>query len=121
MQKPHERQEYRRPWRVEKGQNAVAGNEAAKIANVLQAGFDVAAGQARRHGAFDHRDAELVVQPLADMPQHHPAGMFQEAIDGNGADDGKGEPQQRVDRAARQHPVIDLQHVDGAGKQKKIG
>ena len=96
MQEPHERQEDRRPRSIEKGKDTVAGHESAQLRQIFQAGLAAAACEARLHDPLDHRDAEMVIEPLADACEDRSAGLLQQPMDGDCHDHREGEPEQRA-------------------------
>ena len=118
---PDDGNEDRHPGRVEKRQDGVAAEKGAQVADVGKAGLAAAAGKARVDAGADHRCREPVLQPFAGQPQEPPAGEFENAVGDGGEDRGHGQPHERVERAAGQHPVEHLQHVDGADQQEQVG
>ncbi len=120
MKEPNEGDEHHRPRRVEECQHAFAAEEIAQVGDVLRPRVPATPGQAHVHGVAHHGSAELAVYPDADPAQDQPARLLQRAVDNDGEERGERQPQQGVHRAARQHPIVDLKHVDRSHQQQQI-
>jgi PAS domain-containing protein len=112
---------YGRP-RVAEGQEAAARQELAQRVHVAQGRVLPEAGPAQdaaMHGIVDRpRDGVVERHPAADQDAR--AQHLEDRVDGQreGGDERDAEEGRLV--PARQHPVVDLQHVQGANKKQYV-
>ena len=66
------------------------------------------------------RGDEQLVEPGADAGQHLGADAVEGALQDVGREHDERDADQGRDAAARQHPVVDLQHVDRAGQHQDV-
>ena len=121
VHEPDHGDEDRHPGRIEEGQDGVSGQEGAHLLKIGQPRLAPGAGKARLDAATDHWAGQLGIEPRGCPGQQPPARKLEHAIDRDGEHRSDRQPQQRVDRAAREHPVEHLQHVNRAHQQEQIG
>ena len=116
-------EEDRHERHVEERRRAHAGEEVAdlvEIADRLHAVGLLGALERQRRDEVEDARGEHLVEPGADAGQHLGADAVELALQDVGGKDDERDADQGRDAAARQHPVVDLQHVDRAGEHQKI-
>ena len=113
----------RQPGQVEERGRADARQEASHRVEVPQRLQALRAGAAlQRQGDDDVEDAggQLGVEGRPDPGEQALAQEIEHALQPEQEDDENREADQGRDAAARQHPVIDLQHIDRAGQHQDV-
>jgi hypothetical protein len=117
-----EREKERNPWCVEKRQDALARDELTHLVDIAERNMRIAA----RHGRL------LLDDPVKDGMRKHFVELqtgpheklgtneFQKAITHQQRHRDPGQHEQRRLVPAREHPVIDLQHVEWANEHQKV-
>jgi hypothetical protein len=121
VNEPYDGDEAGRPRRVEHGENGVAADETANLGDVREPVVgDIPLPQSPRDGAGDDRRAQLRVEPRADAAEQAAAHIFENAVDNDRQDRDHGQPDQGVERSARQDAVIKLKRVNGGDQQQQV-
>ena len=118
-----DRQIERQPRQVEERARPHAGEERAdvvEIAQRLQALVAPAHHQRQPHHGIEHAGIEGFVERGADAHQHAAADQVENALGDVQSAGQDHQADQRRDAAARQHPVVDLQHEDRAGQIQQV-
>ena len=122
MHDEHDGQEDRCPRRVEQRQQPLPGQERSERVQIAQRLGLPRAGIT--HRAFDqageHVGVQFMVQLAAQADQDAGAHMLQQRAGQDQAAGGHGQEDQRRDAARRQHPVVDLQHVQRPDQHQQI-
>ena len=116
-------QENRHPRHVEHCHGDRRGDQPLHRFEVAQPVRCTVAGLSRSlpQHRLEHAAIQPGLKPCPD-PRHHPrAGVIKERHDGIEKRHKRRQCHQRGNRAACQHPVIDLQHVDRPGQHQQIG
>ncbi|MNE03033.1 hypothetical protein D3C80_955220 [compost metagenome] len=118
----HHQQVHREPRRIEKGKQRLASSELAQAGQVAQylVRRALVAGQAGLVSGLEHPWVEAHVHLRAEADHHQAAHPFQQAHEGEQAEDHQAEHQQGHLVARRQHPVIDLQHVQRRRQHQQV-
>ncbi|MCY1288992.1 hypothetical protein D9M70_380620 [compost metagenome] len=111
-----------RPGRVEEGEQAIAGKELANLGQVLQCLRRIAAGTAQiaLEGSIEDPLVQAHVQPVAEADQHGRAHHLQQCHEHVQPQHQYRQHQQGGDVAARQHSVVDLQHVERGREHHQV-
>ena len=123
MQQIDEAQIERDPGQVEQRRGPLAREKAAnlvEVANRLQA---IAAGsraQRQQHHGREYAVAQVALDPDADAAHHARAQEVEHAEAGIEQQHDDRETHQRRDAVRRQHPVVELQHVERAGQRQHV-
>ncbi len=123
MDQEAEEQEHRHPRQVDDRDRAGAGEEGADLVEVAQRLVRVA--RIARHDREPHHravhgGAEALVEHRGRAHHDARADQVEDALERIGADQEHGERDQGRDAAARQHAVVDLQHVERAGQHQHV-
>ena len=123
MERKADRHVERQPRQVEERAGPLASEERAHIVEIAQRlqAFVAAADQERQsHDGVEHPGVDGLVERSSDAAEdpsaqqvEHALGHVQAAGDHDQADQGR-------NAAAGQHPIIDLQHEDGAGQVQQV-
>jgi hypothetical protein len=107
------------PGQIEKGGRTGAGQEAADLIEIAQR-LQAVALSSRLEGHPQKRVINAAVQGLVegrpDAGKDPTSDEIQDALEGVQPTHDDREPDERRDAAARQHPVVDLEHVERAGQ-----
>ncbi len=113
----------RQPRQVEEHGRPAAGEEAADLIEVAHELRPVAADgglAGPQDGGAEDALAQSLVDMGADRQQQPAADEVEQAVEGVEQDDQGGETHQRRQAVARQHPVVDLQHVERAAEREEV-
>ena len=121
MQQENHQDVDRRPGQIEHGVNAGAGDELAE-------GVEIAQHLARRrrtldgavHGGGEHAPGQQPVEAHARPREHARAHDIEAGECHERRQQHEGEHHQRGLARARDHPVVDLQHVERGGEIEQI-
>ena len=121
MQEENDEDIDRRPGQIEDGMDARPGNE-------LPEGVEIAQRLARRrralgrrfHGRREHAPGHLPVEAHARPREHARAHEVEAGERDEREEQHDGQHHQRDVAGARDHPVVDLQHVQRAGEVEQI-
>ncbi len=78
------------------------------------------AGDRQTHDRVVDRGGELFLDGAADPHRDARAIGLERALRGVGRDEACGQHRERREAAARQHPVVDLEHVERAGEEQQV-
>ena len=123
MEGKADRQIERQPWQVEERAGAHAGKERAdvvQIAQRLQPVIAAADEQRQANHGFEHPVVEGLIERGADPTEDPGADHVEDALHDVHAARQDREADQGRHAAARQHPVIDLQHEQRAGQVEQV-
>ena len=113
----------RDPRQVEQRRRAAAGEEGADLVEVAQRLLPITLRlPTQRGGNLEAEDAlaQVLVDRGADAGEDAAAEHVEQALEEEqGEDDGR-EADQGRNAAARQHPVVDLHHVEGTGEVEDV-
>jgi len=122
VHEPGQPDEKRRPRRIAEHDRRRARQKIAKLIEIAQA---LGALRLRRDGgarqnALDQRAGQRPVEDGAGADENARADQFQRAVKGKGRKGKTGQRQKRAGVAAEQNAVIDLDHVERAGKHQQV-
>jgi len=113
----------RQPWQIEQRARPHAGQERPDVVEITQRlqPFAATAGHQRQadHG-LEHPATQAFVERGADADQDTAPDQFKDALGGIQATRENHERDQRRHAAARQHPVVHLQHEERAGEVEQV-
>ena len=113
----------RHPRQIEQRDRAGARQEGAHLVDVAQRLQAVTAAAREQRKPADHAIdalAQAFAERASDPDQDTAAQQVEQALEGVENDHHDGEADQRRDAAAREHAVVDLQHVDRAGEIEHV-
>ena len=113
----------RHPRQIEQRDRPGARQEAAHLVDVAQRQQSVTTAAGRQCNSPDHRvdaRAQALAERAPDAHQHATAQQVEAALEGIQDRHHDAEADQRRDAAAGQHPIVDLQHVERAGKIENV-
>ena len=123
MQQKTDDQKHRHPRQIDDGNGPRTGQEASdliKVAHRLNGIPGIAALARNAHDGGVHGGAEMLVQQRCRAYHDAGADKVERTLEGIGADEEHRQRHQRWHTAARQHPVIHLQHVEGTSKHQQV-
>ncbi len=121
VHQPDDEDEDRDEGRIEKGEHGIAREKALDVAHVGEARRAAAIGQSGTDPGAEHRSRQLLLEPVAGETEHAAPRELEEAIRRRRQNGSDGQPEERVERAAGEHAVEHLQHVDGTDQQQQVG
>ncbi|MEZ0018257.1 hypothetical protein ABIE76_002904 [Sinorhizobium fredii] len=114
--------EERRDRSVEEGKQGARHQEGAKLLQIPKGLILAPVAVQRGAGSrTEDRRAELSGNLHRRPHQDHAADSVEYGLQNDRSDDQSGQHDQRVDRAAGQHPVRDLKQIDGYGEHQHVG
>ncbi len=123
MEGKADRQIERQPWQVEERARPHAGEERANIVEVaqrLQALVACADHQRQAHDGIEHPGIEGFVERGSDPAQDSSPDQVENALGDVQPAGEDGQADQGRHAAARQHPVVNLQHEQRAGQIQQV-
>ena len=123
MERETDREIERQPRQVEERARSHAAEEGTNIVEIAQRLQTLVAGardQRQPHHGVEHPLVERFIERGADPPEDPAADQVEHAlrnVEAAGEDD---QADQRRHAAAREHPVVDLQHEERAGQIEQV-
>jgi hypothetical protein len=121
VQQPDHGDEHERPRHIEDRKDAFAADEAAQLGEITER---LAAGRAPHerfaHAGREYRPAKRAIEPGADAHQRLATDHFEDPENQQREGGGCGERQERLDVAARQHTIEDLEHIERRNQHQQV-